>query len=218
MGMDIKRDAMEKWGRPLAYAVAVGSLAFAGCSSDGSRETAPPATTTTEHPTTTTSNGGEALIPPVRDEGEGACIIPEIAVDPYGRLNEDNINDVQSQLDALWAARNPEAEITFRNVINAGAIIYNSFRDNAYAEAFMWARTAELGPITAESLLNRSYNIEGDCLSWEQIEQVDALYDTLIDGMAPKVGEQMSAAAREAYENLKNEYQRFKREYFGVSG
>lgn len=141
-----------------------------------------------------------------------ACETPYVPAFPGSRYKQTNADDMQKQLDALQVAKSPQEKVTVRDVVNAEIISLNALADPAYAEAFTFANQQSIALPTAQELLNMRFT-GPDCVTGEQLQQVSDLYDTLITGLAPKVGRQMSDTAQVAWEELKKAKDAFVRKY-----
>lgn len=131
---------------------------------------------------------------------------------PGSRYKPTNADDIQKQLNALKVAKSSDQDVTLRDVVNAEAISLNALADPAYADAFTYANQLGTDLPTAPELLNMHF--EGpDCITGKQLHQVSDLYDTLITGLAPKAGRQMSITAKAAWQALKSAKDAFVQKY-----
>jgi hypothetical protein len=143
-----------------------------------------------------------------------ACLQPEVEVYPGSAFSRNNLDDLQDQVHALRVAHNPAAEVSVGTVKDAAAIVSNSLRDPTYARAFTYADWHIARVRSARQLLKMGFNSgDGACLQRGQVREAESLYKSLDEGLAPKTGRQMSAAARAVFEVFKTGYTKFKREY-----
>lgn len=146
--------------------------------------------------------------------GKDACVTPRIPVFPGQHFKQSNRDDIARQLKVLYKAHDQKYDVTARDVVNAGAIAVNSLTDPVYAQAFTYANKFKTQSVTVHDLFTMDFSKAGvHCLTDRQLQQTDRLYDTLVDGLAPKVGHQLSTLGRVAYKELNSHYQEFKKKY-----
>lgn len=194
--------------RPV-LASAAGMLLVAGCSGEmphALQDSSPSLTKT--HPSPSQAHHSTTSPP------DKACLSPRVTVFPYQHLKESNRDDVARQLSVLTKAHQQNVYVTARDIVNAGAIVADSLSDPVYAQAFTFANNHNTQSVSAKDLLAADFSKAAvNCLQRDQLQQTGQLYDTLIDGLAPKVGHQLSAAGEVAYDGLKSAYQQFKQKY-----
>lgn len=201
-----------------ASALAMASLALVACSNQeniASPETSRSPSSEPQEPTPLTPDPAPLETSPAPSLEMNSCTAIQAPVFPGSRFNQANADSIQKQLDALEIAKTPGAEVGARTVFNANAIITNALGDNIYAEAMSAANASAAGaPPSATELLSRQWPVpESDCLTRTQLQQVDGLYRTLVAGLGPQVGRQLSAAGQVAYDSLQRSYQQFQERY-----
>jgi hypothetical protein len=145
-------------------------------------------------------------------ETDKTCEAPYVPAFPGSRYKQSNADDIQKQLNALGVAHSPQEKVTFRDVANAEIISLNALADPAYAEAFTYANQQAASMPTAQQLLDKGFT-GPDCITGKQLTQVSDLYDTLLTGLAPKAGRQMSGSAKAAWQALKDAKDAFVQKY-----
>jgi hypothetical protein len=138
-----------------------------------------------------------------------------VKIYPASRFNAGNASDINRQLDVLDSVHDKKPTISVATILNAGAIITNATIDDVYANAFTYANTHPKTDYTYAALVHAQLpNIgDGGCLQSGQIREVDNLYITLVDGLAPPAGKEVSAVVGGAYDELKAGYEVFEQQY-----
>jgi hypothetical protein len=215
---------------PVAVAMAGVMSVSAACSTDVRGNEAPPRVTVVGTPPEVTvpeeSSASAAppspsdlptTITPSSETTSAACETPYVPAFPGSRYKQSNADDMQKQLDALQVAKSPQEKVTLRDVVNAEIISLNALADPAYADAFTYANQQTTGLPTAQELLDKRFT-GPDCVTGEQLQQVSDLYDTLLTGLAPKAGRQMSDTAQAAWKELKKAKDAFVQKYHDQVG
>lgn len=147
-----------------------------------------------------------------------ACVKPRVPVYPREHFKRSNREDIARQLQALHKAHRKHASVSTRDVINAGAIVTDSMTDPIYAEAFTYANKSPQR-ISARELLQKDFSAaSAHCLQRDQLHQTHELYRTLVNGLGPKVGHQMSTFGKGTYQKFKQGLKEFNKEYGQKSG
>lgn len=191
-------------------ALATGTLAvtLAGCGASHSYEAS------ASPPAVATSAPNISEIPQTLPRTGVTCTRAQVEVNPGSRFNFANASDIQKQIDALAVAYNNQP-VTADNVLNVLSLMTNASIDPEYANAMSFEQqrlASGEAPLTAEELLNRGFP-SADCLTGNQIDQINGLFSALVPKLAAKIGAQSAADIRGLYHSLVIDYDNFKQNF-----
>lgn len=192
------------------------ALVLSGCAVSASRpENGSAQTTSTRSEVPPSESAGTGSPPSKPNIEPTSCPEVSIPVFPSSRFNKENEGSIQKQLDALRVAKTPGAEVGASTIVNANAIVANALIDNVYSKAFSGLTGSDANALpSAQDILSQTFNVgAGDCLTGQQLREVNLLFQTLVGGLAPQVGRQLGAGATVLHDSFSEQYQEFKKRY-----